>query len=80
VAVRTPDPAALTAALAAEGAAVRPDGEALAVTGLTAARIGELALQQGVLLNELTTRTSSLEEAFMQLTAGSAEHLAGERR
>ncbi|WP_396888729.1 ABC transporter ATP-binding protein [Micromonospora reichwaldensis] len=79
VTVRTPDPATLSAVLTAEGAHVRPDDAgALVVTGLTAARIGDLALAHGVGLHELTTRTASLEEAFMALTADSVEYLAGE--
>ncbi|WP_176733756.1 ATP-binding cassette domain-containing protein [Micromonospora peucetia] len=79
VAVRTPDPATLAAVLEAEGADVRPaDAGALVVTGLTAARIGDLALAHGIGLHELTTHTASLEEAFMELTADSVEYLAGE--
>ncbi|WP_374225587.1 ABC transporter ATP-binding protein [Micromonospora sp. C31] len=78
VTVRTPDRATLSAVLTAEGAHVRPDDAgALVVTGLTAARIGDLALAHGVGLHELTTRTASLEEAFMALTADSVEYLAG---
>ncbi|MEW2377740.1 ABC transporter ATP-binding protein [Micromonospora sp. NPDC047812] len=79
VTVRTPDGATLSEVLTAEGAHVRPDDAgALVVTGLTAARIGDLALAHGVGLHELTTRTASLEEAFMALTADSVEYLAGE--
>ncbi|MGA5298174.1 ABC transporter ATP-binding protein [Streptomyces koyangensis] len=86
VTVRTPDPTALTAALEAEGASVRPDDsvtdaeEWLTVSGLSAARIGELASHHRIVLLELATRTSSLEEAFMELTADSVEYLAGESR
>ncbi len=79
VTLRTPDPAALAAVLAAEGAHVVPAADGtLAVTGLTAARIGDLALAHRIGLHELTTRTASLEEAFMELTAGSVEYVAGE--
>jgi ABC-2 type transport system ATP-binding protein len=81
VAVRTPDPGVLTDLLTAEGAAVRPDTDGgLSVTGLSAARIGELAFDHRVLLQELATRTASLEEAFMELTADSVEYLAGDPR
>ncbi|MFC8127671.1 ATP-binding cassette domain-containing protein [Streptomyces sp. NPDC057302] len=80
VTVRTPDAPRLTVALDAEGASVEGDGDTLTVTGLPAARIGELALDQRVLLHELTSRTASLEEAFMELTADSVEYLAGELR
>ncbi|WP_433343559.1 ABC transporter ATP-binding protein [Micromonospora sp. CA-111912] len=79
VAVRTPDPTTLATVLEAEGADVLPaDAGALVVTGLPAARIGDLALAHGIGLHELTTRTASLEEAFMELTADSVEYLAGE--
>ncbi|MFE9815046.1 ABC transporter ATP-binding protein [Streptomyces sp. NPDC005773] len=80
VTVRTPDAVALTPLLTAEGAEVVPDGDRLSVTGLTAARIGELALHHRVLLHELTTIGASLEEAFMELTADSVEYLSGEPR
>ncbi|MFI6646057.1 ABC transporter ATP-binding protein [Streptomyces sp. NPDC050529] len=80
VTVGTPDPAALTPLLTAEGAEVVRDGDRLTVTGLTADRIGELALHHRVLLRELTTLGASLEEAFMELTADSVEYLAGDPR
>jgi ABC-2 type transport system ATP-binding protein len=50
------------------------------VTGLEAARIGALAFDHRVMLHELATRTTSLEEAFMELTADSVEYLAGQPR
>lgn len=80
VAVSSPDAVALTPMLTAEGAEVVPDGDRLSVTGLTAARIGEIALHHRVLLHELSTVGASLEEAFMELTADSVEYLAGEPR
>lgn len=84
VTVRTPDPTALAAVLEAEGASVQPDDSGaqglLTVTGLSTARIGELASHHRIVLLELATRTSSLEEAFMELTADSVEYLAGESR
>ncbi|MCX4668318.1 ATP-binding cassette domain-containing protein [Streptomyces sp. NBC_01381] len=80
VTVRTPDTTALAAVLTAEGASVHPQGNLLTVTGLPAPRIGELAFQHRVLLHELTTRTASLEDAFLEITADSAEYLAGEPR
>ncbi|MEV0224513.1 ABC transporter ATP-binding protein [Streptomyces sp. NPDC050704] len=81
VTVRTPDASRLAAVLTAQEAAVRQDGDdVLAVTGLSAARIGELALHHRVPLHELTTSAASLEEAFMELTADSVEYLAGEPR
>ncbi|GHD42249.1 hypothetical protein GCM10010317_013480 [Streptomyces mirabilis] len=81
VTVRTPDLAQLTAVLSEEGAAVAPyDDRTLKVTGLSAARVGELALQHRILLEELTPQTASLEAAFMELTAESTEFLAGDAR
>ncbi|MEU4700572.1 ATP-binding cassette domain-containing protein [Nonomuraea dietziae] len=80
VAVRTPAPAELTAVLTCEGAVVRPEGAALTVTGLSAARIGELAHQRRIVLHELAPHTASLEAAFMELTAGRTDYLAGDRR
>jgi ABC-2 type transport system ATP-binding protein len=52
---------------------------ALTVTGLDAPRIGELAASAQVVLYELTPRLPSLEEAFMELTAGSVEFGEGSR-
>ncbi|WP_200948288.1 MULTISPECIES: ABC transporter ATP-binding protein [unclassified Kitasatospora] len=80
VTVRTPDGAALATVLTAHGAVVRTDDGLLSVTGASAARIGELAFEHRLLLHELTPRTASLEQAFMELTADSVEYLAGETR
>ncbi|SEE13298.1 ABC transporter ATP-binding protein [Streptomyces sp. TLI_105] len=80
VTVGTPDRARLTALLLGEGAEVEEEAGLLTVTGLSAARVGELALEHRVLLDQLTTRTASLEEAFMELTADSVEYLAGDAR
>jgi ABC-2 type transport system ATP-binding protein len=86
VLVRTPTPDPLAHAIAAEGghvtvAPVAGDGAAdgrtaatLTVTGIPAPRIGELAAATSVVLHELTPRTGSLEEAFMELTADSVEY------
>jgi ABC-2 type transport system ATP-binding protein len=70
VLVRTPRPGDLRAALAGGGLAVAdtPDG-AFVVDGADAARVGEIAFAAGVPLHELTPRSTSLEEAFLALTA-----------
>ncbi|MEV4160686.1 ABC transporter ATP-binding protein [Nonomuraea dietziae] len=47
---------------------------ALSVRGMDAAEIGELALRAGIALRELTPRSASLEEAFMELTEDSVEY------
>ncbi|WP_441251644.1 ABC transporter ATP-binding protein [Kitasatospora sp. McL0602] len=79
VTVRTSEPAALTALLTAEGASVRAeDDNRLAVTGLDADRIGQLAFEHRLQLGELAVRTASLEEAFMELTADSIDYTAGD--
>jgi ABC-2 type transport system ATP-binding protein len=80
VTVRTPDRDRLAALLTGEGATVRVDGGVLTVTGVPASRIGELALDHRILLHEVTTRSASLEDAFMELTADSVEYAAGETR
>ncbi|WP_329619269.1 ATP-binding cassette domain-containing protein [Streptomyces sp. NBC_01255] len=80
VTVGTPDPSTLTPLLRAEGAEVAEEGGLLTVTGLPAARIGALALEHRLLLDQLTTRTASLEEAFMELTADRVEYVAGDVR
>ncbi|MFV2101481.1 ABC transporter ATP-binding protein [Micromonospora sp. LOL_024] len=81
VVVRTPGSTMLATALADAGASVRPDsGGALAVTGLSAERIAELALGLRIPLHQLTTRTASLEEAFVALTAADVEYAARETR
>ncbi|KQX46346.1 MULTISPECIES: ATP-binding cassette domain-containing protein [unclassified Streptomyces] len=80
VTVGGPDLSALTPSLLAEGAHVVTEHGRLTVTGFSAARIGELALAHRVALDELTSRTASLEEAFMELTADRVEYLAGDAR
>jgi ABC-2 type transport system ATP-binding protein len=80
VRVRTPDPARLTELITAAGGQASAgqaagDGGApvLLVTGMPAPRIGELAATGSVVLHELSPQLASLEEAFMELTAGSLE-------
>ncbi|MFJ3903578.1 ABC transporter ATP-binding protein [Streptomyces sp. NPDC090025] len=81
VTVGSPAAGELSRLLRAEGAAVTVvDGGPLTVTGLSAARIGDLAAEHRLPLHQLTTRTASLEEAFMELTADSVEYLTGDAR
>ena len=47
---------------------------ALLVTGLDAARIGDLALEAGVALHELSPVQASLEEVFMDLTSDMVDY------
>jgi ABC-2 type transport system ATP-binding protein len=67
----------LATVLAAAGGSVRDDGDgSLLVHGLTAARVGDLAFESSIRLHELAPARASLEEAFMELTAGSVEFRA----
>jgi ABC-2 type transport system ATP-binding protein len=63
----------LADAVKAAGATVEPIGNgAVVVRGLSAEEIGRAALDQKVVLTELTPTVASLEDVFLQLT-GSAE-------
>jgi ABC-2 type transport system ATP-binding protein len=85
VRVRTPDAAKLTDLITAAGGEVsagaasqpdeagQPDSELLTVKNVEAPRIGELAASASLVLHELTPQLASLEEVFMELTAGSLE-------
>jgi ABC-2 type transport system ATP-binding protein len=78
VLVRSPELDRLAKAIEAAGGetvAVSANGEpgALRVSGLEAARIGEIAAAERVVLHELTPHLATLEAAFLEMTAGSAE-------
>ncbi|MDP3894080.1 ABC transporter ATP-binding protein [Nocardioides sp.] len=76
VRLRTSDNAAAGELLAGRGLEVqRTDGE-LRVQGLEAPTIGDLLFDGGVPVHELTLVRSSLEDAFMTLTADSVEYHA----
>lgn len=77
VLVRGPDQAGIARLLAAHGATVATDsGGGLSVIGLDAASIGDLTVAKGLAVHELTPRSPSLEEAFMELTADTTDYLA----
>jgi ABC-2 type transport system ATP-binding protein len=69
--VRTPQAEALIRALTTIGGRVSGDGTGgeLLVHDLDAPAIGRIALQTGVELHELTPRSVSLEDAFLELTS-----------
>jgi ABC-2 type transport system ATP-binding protein len=67
--VRSPDAVRLRDALAAAGVEATLDGERLS-TGAPAARVGEVAAANGIVLHELAADSPSLEEAFLELTGG----------
>jgi ABC-2 type transport system ATP-binding protein len=69
VVVRTPRTAELRAALEAAGLSVSGHGDELVVDAEDPARVGDVAFAAGVPVHELTTRATSLEEAFLALTS-----------
>ena len=71
VRVRSPEAARLREVLATDGMTVaESDDGALSVSDGTAPRVGELAAANGIVLHELMTERATLEEAFLELTAG----------
>ena len=78
VRVRTPQPDLLAKLATAAGARISDDGDgSMVITGLDASRVGDLAYDNAVRLHELSPVHASLEEAFMELTAGSVQFHAG---
>jgi ABC-2 type transport system ATP-binding protein len=74
VLVKTSGAAQLTQLVTSEGARVRHNGtDVLTVTGLPAPRIAELAAAARIVVYELTPQRASLEEAFLEMTAGRLE-------
>jgi ABC-2 type transport system ATP-binding protein len=51
---------------------------ALAVSGITASALGDLAAANGIVLHELSPQEVSLEEVYMDLTHDSVEYRAGQ--
>ncbi|MER8006971.1 ATP-binding cassette domain-containing protein [Streptomyces sp. NPDC094149] len=78
VTVKTQDPARLREALAGPGVDItgHVGSEELQVTGVTAREIGLKAAEHGIALFELSPRTVSLEQAFMDLTRDAVEYHA----
>ena len=77
VMVRSPRAAELAELIGARGATVkREEDGALAVAGLDAAAIGDLAAEHGIAVHALIPRTASLEEAYMDLTGESVDFRA----
>jgi len=76
VTVATADPARLREILAGPGIEItgRTGSEELQVAGMSARAIGLKAAEHGIALFELTERTVSLEDAFMELTRDAVEY------
>jgi ABC-2 type transport system ATP-binding protein len=66
---------AITAELA--GAEVVAEATGLAIKGVTTDEIGDLAFRLQVPIHELTTRTASLEQAFLELTREGQDYALG---
>jgi len=76
VRVRSPQRGEVAELLRGHGLEVAAAGDELHVQGLDAAGIGDLVGACGLVLHELTLVRSSLEDAFMTLTADSVEFAA----
>lgn len=76
VTVASADPARLREVLAGPDVQItgRTGSETLQVSGLSTRAIGSRAAEHGIALYELTARTVSLEQAFMDLTRDSVEY------
>ena len=74
--VVSPDAAALAPLVERAGGrvAMSDDDGAFAVSGLTAAIVGDLAAEHSLRLHELSPQRASLETAFMELTQDSVEY------
>lgn len=64
----------LSAAIAKAGWVSEPSDDGLLVTGATTDDLGKLAFKQGITVLELAAHTASLEDAFLEITAGSQEY------
>ncbi len=75
VKVRTPDEGELLRAMGDVGARVRRDRDgSVAVEGMDAHVIAEVAAARRIILDELATHAASLEDAYLELTRGSVEY------
>ncbi|MBM7368904.1 ABC transporter ATP-binding protein [Gordonia hydrophobica] len=80
VRIRTRDRVQARAALTGVAAELTEGDDELRVSGLGAEAVGDLLFDAGVRVHELTAVQSSLEEAFMALTAESVEYRADTAR
>jgi ABC-2 type transport system ATP-binding protein len=76
VLVASADPAQLRRVLSGPGVEItgQPGSEQLSLTGMSPRAIGTAAAEHGIALFELTTKTVSLEDAFMELTKDAVEY------
>jgi ABC-2 type transport system ATP-binding protein len=77
VIVRTPDASTLADLLVGRGAQVAAtEPGLLTVVGMTADAVGDVAFDHGIRLHELSHKVATLEEAFLERTAGAEEFQA----
>lgn len=72
--VRVSDTTALRKALDNAKLKYKKNGNGLLVNSAKTDQIGKLAAQAGLIVLELSSQTASLEEAFLELTEGTAEY------
>lgn len=77
--VRSSKLSVLEKALKGKFELTRLDG-GLKITGASTDEIGKLAFEANVPVLELSVRNASLEEAFLEITAGSQEYKAGDKK
>jgi ABC-2 type transport system ATP-binding protein len=76
--VRVTDMATLIKLLDDKKISYKKDKNGIEVSGIKTDEIGKLAFSAKLTVLELATRTASLEEAFLEVTAGQEEYLASE--
>jgi ABC-2 type transport system ATP-binding protein len=76
VLVRSPRAAELAELMETRGATIKPEDGGLAVTGLDAPAVGDLAAEHGIAVHALIPRSASLEEAYLDLTGEAADFRA----
>jgi ABC-2 type transport system ATP-binding protein len=75
VLVRASDHDKLIAEMTARrGVVAEANDEGITIAGLTSDQVGQLAFDAGITIFELTPQRASLEEVFMDLTAGAVEY------
>ena len=79
VQVRSPEAGALAQLLRGDDTTVRaPQAGVLEVVGRTSEDIGQIAASAGIVLHQLTSMESSLEDAYLQLTSEAVEYSSGQ--
>jgi ABC-2 type transport system ATP-binding protein len=77
VKVRSPQLDQLRVVLRHASATVAEEDGGILVSGMDSEKIGEMAAANKIVLHELSPRTGSLEQAFMQITGDSVEYHTG---